>query len=589
VLVDKAQDERSKVNVWLKRLNTPQQPPQSDVADVKDQSDELAKAAQGSSPKAPLALWPEPSKGGAEESEADASARDRLLQLQPPSAAGPTPLVTEEIFIIDADRVAELRDLESQLRRLLDQEAAHGHGRRASAGHPQQQAPGSAGNARRDFELAAEQLSALDLSAGSAKLWSPSQVGQFASALSTFTRLMDLCKGTGRLTTRNSSSKDIDRRRLVATLVDLQLIDAVSASLEQLLFDPGFEAASSARAHADAAMLWAFLHGLVPFADENSLLLAAGDKLLLQCMQRLQRMLAPPLPRSLAAADPSPSSSPPSGGGVIARLLQTPSASEGDLRMQLPALRLLQQLFDAHPKLVEVLMHAPAPPSPSSSTTTPQHQQQQQQQSPATFYVAFLLREAVCFYQASCGDPSSACSDLCELHVGLLHSLVRSGLPAVSSAARELGVLEHLLLEELAREEEERQQRCSDEANAAAAADEEARMGGRGGEDADSDLESANSAWEEDEEEEMKGRGGGAASRRGKRQVARPEVDAAAASEQARNFKFSYDLNEDLERMLELEEKTGECCLGLRVCVLCVCVDGGWWVVDGVLDGRVGL
>ena len=102
------------------------------------------------------------------------------------------------------------------------------------------------------------------------------------------------------------------------------------------------------------------------------------------------------------------------GSGSVPRVLSEPLAP-GNLAVKLHVMRLQQELFDMPCAVLErlLLLPPPAEKAPSSAPT------------PASFFVRPHLVEAVHLYHAAAGGSLSACAELCEMHLRLLHSLVR--------------------------------------------------------------------------------------------------------------------------------------------------------------------
>jgi hypothetical protein len=404
-------------------------------------------------------------------------------------------------------------------------------------------------------------------------------------------------------------------RTLLKLLVRPDLLGLLIEALELVHSGPGTEFSSRCKPHEAVALsvgLWSCMRDLVQFAGAHAARQQqpgqegggssarhkeeAARQLaqLSGCLQQLSALLAPPL-------------------GLVPRLLQQRLGPD-TLAVQLHVLKLLQPLFDAPaPMLLQLLPDTGSTPDPPTSlpgNAPPPG-------AAAALYVSHLHRMAAQLYYASNGDPESACAELCMLHVRLLLSLMRSGLPSVLQAALQASIND-LLLSELALE--------MDFSTAAPQAEEEAAEGagaltGDSGSDA-SGVDSSDGGGdsgscvvgslppasgsglrqgsvanpgriaEEPESEEQPGglkRAAAAAAAVAETAAAAAavaETAAAAAAaaaakvpglaavswgstkewreEEARGssgskFEFCYDLNEDLERMMALEEKLGEC------------------------------
>lgn len=241
---------------------------------------------------------------------------------------------------------------------------------------------------------------------------------------------------------------------------------------------------------------------------------------LAECLALLAGMLSPP-------------------DGLLPRILQRP-LSVDNATVQLHTLFLLQQLFESPAEVLRQLLRPAA--------------------SAASFYLNHHLTEAARCYFASGGDPASACAELCMMHVKLLRSLCRGGAVAVSAGPAAAALVggpvpaqrvNELLLSELSAEYE------ASQAAALLASEHEvversssmssSSNSSTGGCDA-SDLASAGkllSSQQEQLQHQAPGRQG-------------PGKAGAATDAKPGKFEFTYDLNEDLARILEMEEKLGE-------------------------------
>lgn len=163
--------------------------------------------------------------------------------------------------------------------------------------------------------------------------------------------------------------------------------------------------------------------------------------------------------------------------------------------------------------------------------------------------------------QASAADPKSASAELCRIHATLLRSLARHPGGPVRSAFAAARTVEWLL-GEMALESQllpAEHQRAEEEAAAAAnssTSDDDSDDAGS------SSLDSSSSSGEEEAGE---GAGGGSASRSSRPGSAGAGGDGGDAGTEAgapssrskKSFAYTYDLNEDLERLMALEEEMG--------------------------------
>ncbi|PNH04663.1 putative serine/threonine-protein kinase [Tetrabaena socialis] len=319
-----------------------------------------------------------------------------------------------------------------------------------------------------------------------------------------------------------------------ALLLRPEWLDLLAAALQLLHFSDEYGAAAAragrppGEALGAALQLWGFLTQLVKFA-------AAHAEMMEPCLQRLGALLAPPY-------------------GALPRLLALPPR-EDTLAAQLHGLWLLQVLYDMPDS--RVLRAAPL----------------------ADHYVALHHGSMVASYEASAADPNSAAAELCRLHATLLHSLARQPGQHVRAAfvrqrtvqwlLRELS-LECTLLPAAAQQQAEAAAR-------AAGGDDDSDGGDSSELSSESSSGSAGSsgsggrrAGELAQAGSVAGRASaGAGSARGSRRLAVPGAhsSSAAAGVSARSpvgrggggggFAFTYDLNEDVERLMALEDKLG--------------------------------
>ena len=227
-------------------------------------------------------------------------------------------------------------------------------------------------------------------------------------------------------------------------------------------------------------------------------------------------------------------SSPP---GIIPRLLSEPFSPD-NLGVQIHVMRLMQQLFDTPRDILSSLL-LPQSNSKTIIDAAPIHPTPAPGGSSTSFYVRHHLVEASRMYHASHADPSSACAEVCGLHLRLLHSLIRSGIPEVLSAACGARVLD-LLLGELQGLHEAAVEAAEAEA---AATDSAVARTGDGEDDDDGDNATLLSQG---------GGGTGAAP-----ELAPPAGGHGPLKPFSGKFEFCYDLNEDLERILQLEDQLG--------------------------------
>ncbi|KXZ55088.1 hypothetical protein GPECTOR_3g243 [Gonium pectorale] len=322
-----------------------------------------------------------------------------------------------------------------------------------------------------------------------------------------------------------------------ALLLRPDWLDLLAEVLELLHFSGDYAAAASrggrspAEALSAALQLWAFLTQLAKFAASQ----ADSVQRMAACLQRLAALLVPP-------------------AGAVPRLLALP-LREDTLAAQLHALWLLQVLYDMPDAKV---LYVPGV---------------------ADHYVALHHTAMVEHYEASAADPNSAAAELCRIHATLLRSLARQpGQPVRAAFARSRTA--EWLLGELSLESQVLP--CAQQLEAEGC---ELREGSEGDSDSDSDVMSSDA---EDVAEAVTadrgaasaagsgvsrdGDDGGASAGTRAEPVpagAVPEDPAGARSNgdrgraasgegaAGRAFEFTYDLNEDVERLIALEDKLG--------------------------------
>ncbi|KAG2493918.1 hypothetical protein HYH03_007854 [Edaphochlamys debaryana] len=292
-------------------------------------------------------------------------------------------------------------------------------------------------------------------------------------------------------------------------------LDLLSDVLELLHFNDEYAAAASAagrpasEAAGAALALWGFLTQLVKFASEH----AVGVQRLNACLQRLGSLLSPP-------------------SGALPRLLAL-APGEHTLSAQLHAMWLLQVLYDMPDSKV---LYTPAL---------------------ADHYVALHHGAMVSSYEASAADPRSAAAELCRIHATLLRSLARHPGQPVRSAFARAGTaawllaqvtLESSLLPAAAAEEEQAADRGASSDDSLSSSEDEDEDGDDAGDgkESGSDAGPAGAATEagEGDASEAGGAGGG--------------TSAAGGAKSGKSFAYTYDLNEDLERLMALEDELGE-------------------------------
>ncbi|GIL55554.1 hypothetical protein Vafri_11104 [Volvox africanus] len=321
-----------------------------------------------------------------------------------------------------------------------------------------------------------------------------------------------------------------------ALLLRPDWLDMLAEVLELLHFSEEYRLAAARagkepqEALAKALQLWCFLTQLVKFAAAH----AHSVQRMEPCLQRLNALLAPP-------------------SGTVPRLLDLPLA-EDTLVAQLHALWLLQVLYDMPD--AKLLYSAPL----------------------AEYYIALHHNAMVQSYEASAADPKSAAAELCRIHATLLRSMARHPGATVRSAFARIRTVEWIL------------QELSLESQLLPAAQQDGVA-----DDPDTDSDSTNDSditvSDDDEDDDRNDEGDsdklGNAEREAQPRSAKmrplspvvstgdsntaaeaevevettrengatgPGVDSRKAS---KGFSFTYDLNEDVERLIALEDELG--------------------------------
>ncbi|EFJ50375.1 hypothetical protein VOLCADRAFT_116901, partial [Volvox carteri f. nagariensis] len=319
-----------------------------------------------------------------------------------------------------------------------------------------------------------------------------------------------------------------------ALLLRPDWLDMLAEALELLHFNEEFRLAAARagwepqEALSKALQLWCFLTQLVRFAAAH----ADSVKRMEPCLQRLGALLAPP-------------------SGTVPHLLDLPLA-EDTLVAQLHALWLLQVLYDMPD--AKVLYSAQL----------------------AEYYVALHHNAMVQSYEASAADPKSAAAELCRIHATLLRSLARHpGAPVRNAFARVKTV--DWILEELSLEcqllpaaqqdgeaEDPDSEDSSSDSDITVTDDEDAATGGGIGGSGDGNGEVAAeqslpscsartrllspvAPTEADLQEKEAAVAAGSC----------PAAEAEASRKESKGFSFTYDLNEDVERLIALEDELG--------------------------------
>ncbi|GLI60470.1 hypothetical protein VaNZ11_002628 [Volvox africanus] len=321
-----------------------------------------------------------------------------------------------------------------------------------------------------------------------------------------------------------------------ALLLRPDWLDMLAEVLELLHFSEEYRLAVARagkepqEALAKALQLWCFLTQLVKFAAAH----AHSVQRMEPCLQRLNALLAPP-------------------SGAVPRLLDLPLA-EDTLVAQLHALWLLQVLYDMPD--AKLLYSAPL----------------------AEYYIALHHNAMVQSYEASAADPKSAAAELCRIHATLLRSMARHPGATVRSAFARIRTVEWIL------------QELSLESQLLPAAQQDGVA-----DDPDTDSDSANDSditvSDDDEGEDRNDAGysdklanavretqprsakmrplSPVVSTMDSNTAAEAEVEVEARMEDgatgpgvdsqkaSKGFSFTYDLNEDVERLIALEDELG--------------------------------
>ncbi|GFR48222.1 hypothetical protein Agub_g10082 [Astrephomene gubernaculifera] len=316
-----------------------------------------------------------------------------------------------------------------------------------------------------------------------------------------------------------------------ALLLRPDWLDMLSEVLELLHFNEDYSAAAARagrapqEAVAAALQLWGFLTQLVKFAAAH----AESVQRMGACLQRLAALLSPP-------------------SGAVARLLELP-LREDTLVAQLHALWLLQVLYDMPDAKV---LYSPIL---------------------ADYYVALHHNSMILSYESSGADPKSASAELCRIHATLLRSLARHPGPPVRAAFARMRTVEWLLAEMSL----ESQLLPAAHHSGEGALDESSEV------ESDSDVEDGHEhkghegAREASEKDVAKSVGqesttarrdaveaapnavnaSGSAACEGSGAAAAASGAAADGGNGGKGFEFTYDLNEDVERLIALEDELG--------------------------------
>ncbi|KAG2424575.1 hypothetical protein HXX76_014455 [Chlamydomonas incerta] len=379
-------------------------------------------------------------------------------------------------------------------------------------------------------------------SAGQVRFWRPDGVSAFTALLQLYGDLMTqagwvaAAAAAAAAAAPRQAQQQQRQQPLVFAAAALLLrpdwLDLLVEVLQLLHFSADYAAAAAAAGRgpqeglAAALQLWGFLTGLVRFAAGPAEAAAPVAAALPGCMQRLAALLAPP-------------------AGVAPRLLAAP-LREDTLVAQLHVLWLLQVLYDQPDG--RLLYDAAL----------------------AEHYVGLHHAAMTAAYEASAADPKSASAELCRIHATLLRSLARHpGQPVRAAFARARTV--EWLLAQMGLESALLPQ--------AAAAEEQEGGGGEGGggdgssDDDDSDLgdssdgEAAAAAALRSPTSSSSSGGGrpgaggnggtGTAGDAAEGEGGTARSGAAGAGGGKDAFAFTYDLNEDVERLIALEDALG--------------------------------
>ncbi|GAX76274.1 hypothetical protein CEUSTIGMA_g3718.t1 [Chlamydomonas eustigma] len=311
-------------------------------------------------------------------------------------------------------------------------------------------------------------------SAGQVQYWTAPTVHTLTALMNLYTSLMESCKQGLPQNVANVQSQpvhteqDPTSHQAEAESLDLRsgpdasdkgpqvgagqahsaaCMDLLTSTLFQLLVRPSLmellvevlelvhdshDYAKSCERHvavSTSVCLWRHVQELFAFAGNNVSAAEHQSKRSHGCLIHLSRLLSPP-------------------AGLVPRLLSK-SLNAENFAVQYNVLQLLQQLFRSPKAIMQQVFGASQVQLLQKKET--RHSQQDGEMpdvsSACTFYTSLHLREAFRFYYAAAGDPSSAFSELSSVHLNLLRSLLKIGFPEVLSSAHSLGAVDMLLSE----------------------------------------------------------------------------------------------------------------------------------------------
>lgn len=270
----------------------------------------------------------------------------------------------------------------------------------------------------------------------------------------------------GSITTTN----DIKDNPLLGLLARPEILDLIASAMSRL------KDSSDKEKRAAMATMCSFVVDLVKFVGRRAS--SIGQQNLMECALTLrERFLSP------------------SAAAVLPGLVKLEAESLTDsLAIYYHSLRLANLLFESPAPILSILLSDEV----------------------AAHYSAAIYKSMSVLYQASRGDPTSACAELCRIQVSTLRSLVRGS----QQGSKNVGMLDLLL------------SGVSVHFEAQSAENEEE------GEE-----------MEDEEEYEVRGSPSPESKQRVKKQ--------SEHFQETGKFEFSYDLNEDLERILDLEDHLG--------------------------------
>ena len=271
-----------------------------------------------------------------------------------------------------------------------------------------------------------------------------------------------------------SAKKEIILPSLLKLLARPQLLELIASAISVL------SSSSLGEIRAAAAAICSLMVDLVKFVGEHAS--SIKPKSLMECTLILrERFLSP-------------------SEGLLSNLVQLkPHLLVDSLAIFLHSLKLLQLLFESPEPILSALLS----------------------EQIAAHYSSILYANMSMLYQASDGEPLSACAELCRIQVSTLRSLVQSS----KQGSKSVGVLDLLLSEVLM------------------------HMDAQVSEELEIEDEEEEVDEEDEDEEEVRGSPSPDSKLRAKKQHER--------FQETGKFEFSYDLNEDLERILDLEDKLG--------------------------------